>query len=127
MTKTILIVDDDVSLTEILYAFFTHEGYKVTTTNTPLEILDIVKIIKPDIIIMDVMMPKVNGARVAKCLKAEASTENIPILFLTGLLSEGEEDLEEYGISSEGCNYSVVAKPFDNHKLLEKVEKILNE
>ena len=73
---------------------------------------------------MDVMLPGMNGAGVVKSLKADTILKDIPVIFLTALLSEADKHNTD-GIRVDNKNCTAIAKPYEIKNLLEKVKKIL--
>jgi putative two-component system response regulator len=92
MTK-ILIVEDDPVMVRMYRQAFEHEGMEVTVANDGLEGLAAAKSFKPDMIVLDIMMPTMSGMQVLDALKAEPETERIPVLVFTNL--SGRQDLDE--------------------------------
>ena len=99
----------------------TAEGYSVITATNGTDAIALAKSQHPDIIILDIIMPEMEGGEVAAELKEHPSTRNIPVIFLTALLSKAEE--EKYG-SMVGGNITL-AKPLDAEKLLDQMKKLL--
>src|SRR5690349_6211890 len=85
MLATILFVDDEPSIVDVLTRFLTREGYNVVTATNGREALERAKQYWPDIIILDVTMPEMDGFTACEKLKADGDTTDIPILLLTGL------------------------------------------
>jgi len=80
---TVLVVDDDPVIQRLLRLNFEMEGYRVLLAADGAEALDRTRTERPDIVILDVMMPKMNGIQVASTLKADADTADIPIVILS--------------------------------------------
>lgn len=92
--KTILLVDDDPLIIRMYQNKLTHDGYEVKTSpNGEGALIQVMKE-KPDLILLDVMMPKMNGVEVLKALKKEAKTSSIPVIFLTNL-GDNPRDIED--------------------------------
>ena len=85
----ILIVDDVVSNVLLLKVLLKNLNYQIATANDGLQALSAVETEKPDLILLDVMMPGLNGFEVAEKLKENPETRDIPIIFLTALTSSG--------------------------------------
>ena len=119
--KKILVVDDERNLLLILEKVLTAEGYSVITVNNGADAVISAKLKNPDLIILDVSMPGMDGSEVAEKLKDDSKTENIPIIFLTGLFSKEQE---KKGGSMVGGNV-FLAKPYDTEKLLTTVKTFL--
>ncbi|MEO6323170.1 MAG: response regulator [Thermoanaerobaculia bacterium] len=91
MTK-ILIVDDDENLLRLYSAILRKEGHEVLTASAARKALDIAIAEKPNLILLDVMMPSLDGGSAAGFLSEHVSTREIPVIFLTSLVSEDEVD-----------------------------------
>ena len=122
--KKILIVDDDRDLSDLTKSVLVRGGYEVLISHDSSMGIDMAKKQKPDLILMDVMLPGMNGAEVVKLLKSEPILREIPVLFLTALLSDADKYNTE-GIRVDGKHYTAIAKPYEIKDLLEKVKKIL--
>jgi len=125
--KKIVLVDDDFDLSDTIKSVLEYEGYQVLVSNDPRQGIEVIKKIKPDLILMDVILPGMNGAEAVKILKSNSVTMNIPVIFLTGLLSEEKDDLQENAINVSGERYATLAKPFENERLLQMVKNALND
>ncbi len=119
----ILIVDDEKNLLLVLQTLLTNHGYSVFTASRGKDALIMAKSKRPDLIILDVMLPDMHGPKVAEELKEDISTKDIPILFLTALLTKKEEGKKKKFAGS----HVVIAKPFDTDRLLNEIEKLLPE
>src|SRR5689334_19278692 len=87
--KKVLIIDDDLDLTEVVSFTLSKENeLEVFTSNNALKGLELAKKQNPDLILMDVMMPGLNGDEAMRMMKNQPALKNIPVIFLTGLLSE---------------------------------------
>lgn len=93
MAKKILLVDDDPLIQELYKTMLLAAGYEVTAANNGQECLSIVDKFKPDVIIMDMMMPSMGGIETARRLGLNVATASIPILFATNSIAEGQEKL----------------------------------
>jgi DNA-binding response OmpR family regulator len=119
-TKKILVVDDDIALTKLLGGILTNHGYKVSTAYDGLEGMVQVGRNTPDLIILDIMMPGLNGYDVCKELKFNTEYKHIPIIVLTSR----EQELSPRIGQLMGIDY--MHKPLDSKLLLEKVQKALS-
>ncbi len=119
----ILVVDDEKNLLLVLQTLLTNQGYSVFTASRGKDALVMAKSKHPDLIILDVMLPDMHGPKVAEELKEDIDTKDIPILFLTALLTKKEEGKKK---KFAGSNV-VIAKPFDTDRLLNEIEKLLPE
>ena len=116
----ILIIDDDIAIQVFIREVLTSGGYNVVGETNPLNALEIAKNEQPDIILLDIVMPKMSGFEVMLLLKEHADTQNIPVIFLT-ILSELENKIK--GFSLGGIDY--LTKPLDSGKLLIRINRHL--
>jgi CheY-like chemotaxis protein len=119
--KKILVVDDEEDFLQMLDKRLTVSGYSVVTANNGKDAIALAKSQHPDIIILDILMPQMDGWWVAEDLKERPSTRNIPLILLTAMLSK--EDEEKYHSMFGG--HIALAKPIDAEKLLEQIKKLL--
>ncbi|MBN1991246.1 MAG: response regulator [Anaerolineae bacterium] len=117
---TILIVDDEPVLHDILEGLLSIEGYRFASANNGVEALEKIAEVKPDLILLDIMMPRMNGFEVCRQLKANKKWQNIPIILITAL--DSKNDLAK-GLDA-GAN-DFVRKPFDRTELLARVRSML--
>jgi two-component system cell cycle response regulator len=120
--KKVLIVDDEEDFLSMLGKRLTAEGYSVITATNGTDAIGLALLQHPDIIILDVLMPELEGEEVAAKLKGYSRTRSIPVIFITALPSETEE--KKYR-SKAGGNI-IFAKPLDAEKLLEQIKKLTN-
>jgi len=119
--KKILIVDDEKDVLLMLEKRLTAEGYSVITTTKSTNAIALAKSQHPDLIILDVVMPGMDGGEVAAKLREHPLTRSIPVIFLTALLSKTEEYQENRMIGSN----ITFAKPFDTEELLARINGLL--
>ena len=122
----ILLIDDDRDLSNLTKMALAKKGHRVFVSheaNTAME-----EAIKqnPELILMDIMLPGMNGAEIVKKMKMDPNLKDVPVVFLTALVSNNEFNLEESGIIVDGLNYKTLGKPYEIDELLELVENILN-
>lgn len=89
--NTILLVEDDPSLINIYSITFTHENFAIEVAHNGKECLQKVKTIMPDLILLDIMMPEMNGIQALEKLKADAETKDIPVLVLSNIAESTHE------------------------------------
>jgi DNA-binding response OmpR family regulator len=119
--KKILVVDDEKDVLLMLEKRLTTEGYSVITTTKSTNAIALAKSQHPDIIILDIVMPGMDGGEVAAKLREHPLTRSIPVIFLTALLSKTEEYQENRMIGSN----ITFAKPFDTEELLAQIKGLL--
>ena len=120
MRKKILIVDDDPDQREMIRSSLKEAGFEISTATNGVEGLEKARSGSPDLIILDVMMPKMDGFAVCVTLREDDTTASIPILMLTGLCSYISQLT---GFESGATDYLV--KPFESEQLVSKVEALL--
>ena len=120
--KRILIIDDDVDLLNAIKSVLSYDGFSVLLSNKVQEGIETAKQQKPDLIIMDVLLPEMNGAEVVNILKEEPGLKDTPVVFLTGLVSNADQ-LD--GLQIDGQHYQTLAKPFENERLVAIVKSLL--
>lgn len=113
----IFIVDDDSVMTDILEKFLTYNDYTVLSTNNSTEAFDIVQKEKPDLIIMDLMMPNLDGYQLSKILKSNSETKKIPIIIMSFFANASM--IEDLGVDD------YIPKPFTKDILFSKLAKLL--
>ncbi|SYZ72909.1 Response regulator (CheY-like protein receiver domain and DNA-binding HTH protein) [Candidatus Zixiibacteriota bacterium] len=119
-TAKILVIDDEPQITEIVEAFLSNAGHQVFVNNVANEGLKRAKQVKPDIILLDIMMPGTDGYGVCNDLKNDPATANIPVVFLTG-----KDRNDDMGRSFKVGGDMFIKKPFSCERLLEIVNIIL--
>jgi two-component system, OmpR family, phosphate regulon response regulator PhoB len=116
----ILIIEDERGLTQSLSWYFNREGYETHVAHDGLEGLRKVQTMLPDVVLLDIMLPGMNGLDVCRELRAGERTREIPIIMIT---AKSEETDQVVGYSLGADDY--VAKPFSNKILLHKVKALL--
>ena len=119
--KKVLIVDDEEDVLQMLGKRLTASGYSVITATNGTDAIALAKSQHPDIIILDIIMPGMEGGEVAAELKEHPLTRSIPVILLTAMLSKTEE--EKHGSMDGG--HIALAKPLDIEKLLDQMKKLL--
>ena len=119
--KKILVVDDDPVAVRLVQSVLQSNGYSVSTAGDGLEALVRVKKDKPDLVILDVMMPEINGYDVCYQLRFNEEYEHIPIILLTARDKELNEDI------GQRINIEYMSKPADTKVLLAKVEDLIGK
>lgn len=120
MSKKVLIVDDEPNIVLSVEFLMKREGYEVVTAADGQEALDTVADARPDLVILDVMMPRKNGFEVCAELRADPQLAAMPILMLT---AKGREAEMKKGLSLGADAY--ITKPFSTHELVARVNELL--
>jgi DNA-binding response OmpR family regulator len=120
--KKILIVDDEVDLVKTIKFSLEAEGYKVLASYNGEDALNQARKENPDLIVLDIMLPKLDGYKVCRLLKFDEQYKNIPILMLTAK-TQGKDKL----LGKETGADEYITKPFDIEELMEKIKSYLNK
>lgn len=119
-TSCVLVVDDNAPNVELMQAYLETLNCTVHTASDGIEALDKVPKVKPDLILLDIMMPRMSGFEVCRRLKADPQTRDIPILMVTALNELG--DIER-GVESGTDDF--LTKPINKLELLTRVKSLL--
>lgn len=121
--KTILIVDDEKEIRELLQKKLEQNGYAVMAFESASEALNMCSVKRPDLILLDIVMPELNGYEFARKLYDDKATQGIPIIFQTG------KDLEPQAIEGrvqEIGAFDFITKPYTVEELLVQIKEALN-
>ena len=118
----VYIVEDDPLMSRMYEKIFTFENYEVELADNGKDALDNVVKINPDIILLDVMMPKMNGLQVLELLKSDSTTNKIPVIMLTNLT--GQEDAQK-AISKGAINY-IVKSEHEPKEIVNMVKEVID-
>jgi DNA-binding response OmpR family regulator len=120
-TPTILIIEDDMDVADMLNAYFRIQGYEVVVEYCGADGLQAAEDSRPDIIVLDIRLPDIDGFEVAKRLRGNRNTRDVPILFLT---EKRERKDRLHGLEIGGDDY--ITKPFDIQELRLRVRNSLS-
>jgi CheY-like chemotaxis protein len=120
-TQKILVVDDEKNITELIKSILAKEGYNVHTANSGNDGLTKAAEILPDLILMDITMPDMDGYQTTEKIKQNPELVDIPVVFLTG-----KSAMEDGGKAFASGGASYVRKPFNNQQLKDLVKLILS-
>ena len=118
--KSILVIEDTKSVRQILAAMLVDEGYEVVTAIDGKDGLDLAKRERPDLIILDVMLPEMNGYEVCCRLKFDEEYEHIPVILLTARRKEADRKKAE-----QTCADAYLTKPFEREALVQEIRRLL--
>ncbi len=124
MAAKILLVDDEPQILRLLEIELTTEGYSTFQARNGKEAVEKAKSIKPELILMDILLPDMSGADAIRMIKETPALKNTAVIFLTGLLTKGEEH-DAQMITVDEQKYPSIAKPFDAKELLGKIIALL--
>ena len=115
--NTILLVEDDADIVELIQLFLKNEGYRVVHVDDGAAVLSAVQLHQPDLILMDIMLPNIDGLT---CTQAIRESFNVPIIMLTALVEQGDKLA---GLETGADDY--LCKPFDIQELLLRIKALL--
>jgi two-component system alkaline phosphatase synthesis response regulator PhoP len=118
----ILVVDDEVYIVHILDFSLGMEGYEVVTALDGEQAIEQAHTERPDLIVLDIMMPKLDGYETCKMLKADPQTRNIPVILLS---AKGRNVDQKIGFDVGADDY--ITKPFSPRKLVERINALLGQ
>ena len=121
--REILIVDDEMDTRLVLEKGLTAEGYSVITASSGNDAIVLAKSKHPDLIILDVLMPDMDGGEVTRILKNMPETKDIPVIFLTGMFPVRKKS-EDFRIVADHVWFD---KPYDMLKLINVIENVMLE
>ena len=121
MPKEILIVDDEPSIVVPIQFLMEQQGYSVLVAENGEDALDVIYKYKPDLILLDIMLPRIDGYEVCEIVRLNPEYRGIKIIFLT---AKGREVEIAKGLSLGADAY--IIKPFSNTELVAKVQELLN-
>ena len=122
MRKKILIVDDDAELVELVSFNLKQAGYSIGTASDGVEAIKKARSLGPDLIVLDIMMPELDGFAVCEILRRDAATASIPIMMLTALSSELGRMA---GLGAGASDF--LTKPFSPRLLVARIEELLKK
>ena len=122
INRSILIIEDDPSFSRAINHIVEKEGYNVSTASNGMTGLRMVKENPPDLLILDVMLPGMDGFEICSQLRADTSTAGLPIIMLS---AKGQETDRETGLKVGANEY--LTKPVNRELLLDKITGLLSE
>lgn len=122
MPKKIVYIEDDLEMTYLLKLILERKGYEVISTNDGLEGFEIIEKEKPDLVLLDLMMPNIDGWDIYHQLKSNEATEEIPVIVISAKAQPIDKVL---GLQIAKVN-NYISKPFKPQELIESIESILS-
>jgi DNA-binding response OmpR family regulator len=119
MIPKILIVDDDVQVTTLLRKYLSPRNFEVTTINQSSKTMQMAHLIRPDLFILDLMMPPPDGFELCTMLRADPNFAQTPILIITAM------DISNSKATSFGAN-DYLTKPFNLDEIITRIDLLLN-
>jgi len=121
MAIKVLIVEDELAVAENLQALLQAKGFETACALDGTEGVTAARKFKPDLMLLDIMLPKLSGIEVCRILKADAATKNIRVVMVTGLGRTGDVEL---AFAAGADDYLI--KPYDTDRLFKKIAKVLS-
>ena len=121
MSKLILLVDDEPDVLTAVSFRLRKNGYEVEIVDSGLQALEYLKNRRPDLILLDVRMPGIDGLETCRRIRSQEGGMNIPIILFTASVNV----VQEKGFQEARAN-DFIAKPFDSQELLTKIQKLLS-
>lgn len=118
--QTILVVDDEQDLLDLIEYNLKKEEFDVLTAKNGLEGIEMARQHSPDLVLLDIMMPKMDGLEVVERMREDQKLKYIPIIFLT---ARGDENTEVQGLDKGGDDY--ITKPISTKKLISRINAVL--
>lgn len=118
--KKILIVDDEIDVVEVVTVLLEHEGYELLKAYDGQEALDIIEEVVPDLVILDIMMPKIDGVEVCRRMRENEKMADIPIVMFSAKLSAIDKK-ESFDAGADGF----ISKPFNARGFIAGIKTYL--
>ena len=122
MKKTILLIEDYPNAVEVLKTRLENAGYRVLVAFDGSEGLKMAREKQPDLIILDILLPKMNGYKVSRLLKFDAKYKHIPIIMLTSRTRPADQELGKQTGADE-----YITKPYNPHQLMALIQKYVHQ
>src|SRR5690625_4925783 len=118
--QTILVVDDEQDLLDLIEYNLKKEGYHVLRAENGQDGIQIAREMKPDLVLLDIMMPQMGGIEVCQRMRSDADLRHIPIIFLT---ARSDEKTEVEGLDKGADDY--ITKPISTRKLISRIKAVM--
>jgi len=122
MTKTVLIVEDNELNMKLFNDLLEAHGYATVQTRNGMEAIDLARLHRPDLILMDIQLPEVSGLQVTQWIKNDEELKHIPVIAITAFAMKGDEEKMRAG----GCE-AYLSKPISVVKFLETVKNYIGD
>lgn len=118
--STVLLVEDSIPTRKMIAELLTKQGLKVEVASDGIQALEVLPTLNPDLVILDIIMPKMNGYEVCRKIKSNPKTKNIPVI----ICSSKGEDFDRYWGIKQGAD-AYIAKPFKEKELIATIKQFL--
>ncbi len=123
--KKILVVDDEEGLLDLVAKSLSNEGYDVTAVTTAKDAMEKAKTLLPNLILIDIILPDMEGPEAIRALRENSLTSNIPVIFLSGIITREKDSEASTEVLVGDRRYKALSKPFSSKELMEEVQKII--
>ena len=120
MAHKLLLADDSITIQKVVELILAEEDFDLKSTNNGEEALALISSFKPDVVLADIEMPKMNGYQLCEKIKQDPSTSNIPVILLTGAFEPVDEELARHVNADD-----ILIKPFESQELISKINAAL--
>jgi len=123
--KRILVVDDEKDLLELISRSLSAEGYEVTEAGTAEDAINKARTLNPDLILIDIMLPDMEGPEAVRILSEDSRTDKIPAIFLSGIITRDSDNEAATEVRVGERLYKALSKPFSSVELMTEVRKAI--
>jgi CheY-like chemotaxis protein len=121
MARKLLLADDSITIQKVVELVLAEEGYDIKATGNGEDALSAISSFKPDVILADIDMPKMNGYQLCEKIKTNSATRNIPVILLAGAFEPLDDELAR-NVGAE----DFIVKPFESQELIDKIHAVLS-
>lgn len=118
--KTVLLVEDSIPTRKMITKLLVKQGFKVEVASDGIQALEILPTVSPSLVVLDIVMPKMNGYELCRKIKTHPKTKNIPVI----ICSSKGEDFDRYWGMKQGAD-AYIAKPFQEKELIATIKQFL--
>jgi CheY-like chemotaxis protein len=122
VTHRLLLADDSITIQKVVELILAEEDFEIKSTGNGEEALSVIPSFKPDLVLADIEMPKMNGYQLCEKIKKNPSTSNIPVILLTGAFEPIDQELAKHVKADD-----FIVKPFESQELISKINAALTE
>jgi len=124
--KKILVVDDEEEILGLIDKALSAEGYEVATAETAVDAMNKARTMSPDLILIDIVLPDMEGPEVVRRLSEDPLTERIPAIFLSGIVTRDSKNDAASEVRVGERLYRALSKPFSSQELMVEVRKAIS-
>ena len=118
--STVLLVEDSMPTRKMMSKLLVKQGFKVEIAIDGVQAWDILPVVRPDLVLLDIVMPNMNGYELCRQIKSNPETQNLPVV----ICSAKSEDFDRYWGMKQGAD-AYIAKPFEDRELLATIKQFL--